>query len=197
MSIKRLAWCAVGVALLGGVMATDAVAQDERCKDELIKSSGKATILGTGRARRLAIDNWQREVRQKYGERFMDFTKARGAKANCESASIGTLGSLNKRCEVSGYPCTVASLEDDEEAGKGGGADNVFTIQRYLRRIGYLERDDVDGEYGPKTAAAVRKFQRDEGLRVSGEVDERTAERLRKRAEAEKDRGGPGRNRRG
>lgn len=184
MSIHKLALVAVGATLLGGALVSDASAQDERCKNELVKSSGKATILGTGRARRLAIDNWQREVRQKYGERFMDYTKARQAKTTCESASIGTLGSLNKRCEVSGYPCTVSSVEDDEYAGKEGGTDNVFTIQRFLRRAGYLQRDDVDGDYGPKTAAAVRKFQRDEGLRVTGEVDERTFERLRKKAES-------------
>jgi peptidoglycan hydrolase-like protein with peptidoglycan-binding domain len=47
----------------------------------------------------------------------------------------------------------------------------------------YLERDDVDGEYGPKTRQAVRRFQRDEGLRVTGEMDDRTVERLRRRAE--------------
>jgi peptidoglycan hydrolase-like protein with peptidoglycan-binding domain len=50
-------------------------------------------------------------------------------------------------------------------------------------RSGYLERDDVDGEYGPKTRQAVRRFQRDEGLRVTGEMDDRTVERLRRRAE--------------
>jgi murein L,D-transpeptidase YcbB/YkuD len=172
------------------MLATDAGAQGARCKEEVVKASGKATILGTGRARRLAIDNWQREVRQKYGEQFMDFTKASQAKVSCESASIGALGSLNKRCEVAAYPCTTSTIEDDEFAGKEGGTDNVFTIQRFLRRAGYLERDDVDGDYGPKTAAAVRKFQRDEGLRATGEVDERTFERLRKRAEGgDRDRG--------
>lgn len=182
MRVKGLLYGTAGAVLLTGALAMTASAQDERCKSEEIKASGKATILGKGRARRLAIDNWQREVRQKYGERFMDYTKARQARADCESASIGTLGRLNQRCNVRGYPCAISTPADDDDAGKGD-EGNVFTAQRLLRRAGYLERDDVDGELGPKTRSAVRKFQRDEGLRVTGELDDRTMERLRKKAE--------------
>jgi hypothetical protein len=182
MRVKRLLYVTVYAALLTGALAMTAEAQEERCKGEEIKASGKATILGKGHARRLAIDNWQREVRQKYGERFMDFTKARQARSDCESASIGTLGSLNKRCNVRGYPCAISSIADDDDAGRGD-AGNVFTLQRLLRRAGYLESDDVDGEFGPKTRGAVRKFQRDERLRVTGEIDDRTMERLHRRAE--------------
>jgi hypothetical protein len=165
-----------------GALAVDASAQDERCKGELIKASGKATILGQGRATRLAIDNWQREVRQKYGERFMDFTKARGARVECESASIGAIGKLNKRCNVSAYPCNVSAAADDDEADKDWDDKDrrVIAIQRRLVRAGFLDRDDVDGEYGPKTRQAVRRFQRENDLRVTGEVDDRTWDALRR-----------------
>jgi len=178
----RFAVMGAGVLLLAGFTVT-ADAQEERCKGELIKASGKATILGQGRATRLAIDNWQREVRQKYGERFMDFTKARQARIECESASIGTIGKLNKRCNVAGYPCHLtAAAVDDEDVGKDYDDKDrrVFAIQRLLSRAGFLERDDVDGEFGPKTTQAVRRFQRENDLRVTGEVDERTWDKLRK-----------------
>jgi len=180
MPMKRIALAAAGAILLTGMLAMPASAQEERCRSEVIKAAGKATILGKGRARRLAIDNWQREVRQKYGERYMDFTKAREARFECEAASIGAIGKLNQRCSVSAYPCRIAAAADDENFGQGEDKA-VFTIQRMLRRAGYLERDDVDGEYGPKTRQAVRRFQRDEGLRVTGDVDDRTMERLRRR----------------
>jgi len=179
--MKRFALISMGAILLTNIPGT-ASAQEERCRNDLIRAAGKATILGKGRARRLAIDNWQREVRQKYGERFMDFSKARQARADCDSASIGTLGRFNQRCNVSGYPCALASAADDDDAGTGDDR-KVFTIQRLLRRSGYLQRDEVDGEYGPKTRQAVRRFQRDERLRVTGDVDERTFDQLRRRAD--------------
>src|SRR5262245_40503408 len=180
MPIKQFALVTTGAVLLTGMLAMPASAQEERCRGEAIRAAGKATILGKGRARRLAIDNWQREVRQKYGERYMDFTKAREARFECDSASIGTLGRLNQRCSVSAYPCRIAAAADDEDFGQGDDK-TVFRIQRLLRRAGYLERDEVDGEYGPRTRQAVRRFQRDEGLRVTGDVDDRTMERLRRR----------------
>ena len=117
MGMKGLLLGTAGAVLLMGAMATTASAQGdrERCKGEFIKAAGKATILGEGRARRLAIDNWQREVRQKFGEQFMDFTKARGTRVDCKSASIGAIGKFNKRCNVSAFPCHLAAAADDED----------------------------------------------------------------------------------
>ena len=46
-------------------------------------------------------------------------------------------------------------------------------------RAGFLERDDVDGEFGPKTQQAIRRFQRENDLKVTGQVDDRTWDALR------------------
>jgi len=181
MPMKRLALVTAGAILLTGMLVMPASAQEERCRNDTIKAAGKATILGKGRARRLAIDNWQREVRQKYGERYMDFSKSREARFECEAASIGAIGKFNQRCSVSAYPCRISAAADDATFGQDDDRA-AFTIQRLLRRAGYLDRDDVDGEYGPRTRQAVRRFQRDERLRVTGEADERTLERLRRAA---------------
>lgn len=182
MSNRSRLFGAVGAAVfLAATWSSTAHAQVERCQAELVKASGKATILGLGHARRLAINNWQREVRQKYGERFMDFTNARQARHECESASIGVLGQLNKRCSVSGHPCSTGSVVDDVDAGQG--SDNTFTVQRLLARLSYLSREQVDGEFGPITRQAVRNFQRDEKISVTGEVDDETLRLLRARVE--------------
>jgi len=181
----RFGLVAAGAVMLLAVQAMPADAQqevEERCKIEPIRAAGPATILGKGRARRLAITNWQREVRAKFGERYMDFNKAREARFECEAASIGTLGKFNQRCNVSGHPCRLVAVEDDDTIGEGADDRHVFRIQRLLLRAGYLDPDDVDGEYGQRTRRAVRLFQRDEGLRVTGDVDDRTLERLRQRA---------------
>jgi hypothetical protein len=162
------------------VMAVTVNAQ-ERCKGEMVKASGKATLWGDKRATRLAIDNWQREVRQKYGEQFMDFTKARQGQVDCGASGIGVVGSRMKRCNVTGYPCHVAAESDDAEADKDWDDKDkrVIAIQRRLVRAGYLGSDDVDGDFGPKTRSAVRRFQRENDLRVTGQVDERTWDKLR------------------
>jgi hypothetical protein len=152
--------------------------REDRCKEEVIKVSGKATILGQKRAMRLAIDNWQREVRQKYGERFMDFAKARLVKEpECTSASIGALGRLNKRCEISAVPCPVSSLGENEGIG---GQRETLRVQQWLVRLGYLRPGDIDGDYGPRTRQAVKDYQRDNRLRATGELDEETWTSMRR-----------------
>jgi hypothetical protein len=176
----RLVVAAWIVVLMTSVVAWTASAQ-ERCKGELVKASGNATLWGDKRATRLAIDNWQREVRQKYGEQFMDFTKARQGTVDCGASGIGVVGSRMKRCNVSGYPCHVSDAADDEEADKDYDIKDrrVIAIQRRLVRAGFLESDDVDGQFGPKTRQAVRRFQRENDLRVTGDVDQRTWDALR------------------
>jgi hypothetical protein len=186
MPMKRNALVAAGaVLLLTGTLAMPADAQqevEERCKKEATRAAGAATILGKGRARRLAITNWQREVRAKFGERYMDFNKSREASFECEAASVGALGRFNQRCIVSAHPCRIVAIEDDATIGESEDARNTFRVQRLLARAGYLDAEDVDGEFGDRTRRAVRRFQRDEGLRVTGEISDETLERLRRRA---------------
>jgi len=72
----------------------------------------------------------------------------------------------------------VVAVADDEEADKDWDDKDrrVYAVQRRLVRAGFLERDDVDGEYGPKTQQAVRRFQRENDLKVSGSVRPNLAE---------------------
>lgn len=62
-------------------------------------------------------------------------------------------------------------------AQKGDRNDTVAWLQRALARLGYLN-GTPDGDFGPKTDDALRRFQADAGLNVNGIADEVTVRRL-------------------
>lgn len=57
-------------------------------------------------------------------------------------------------------------------------ADTPSGAQGRLRNLGYYF-GKLDGQMGPGTQAAVRRFQRAKGLEATGELDEATADALR------------------
>jgi peptidoglycan hydrolase-like protein with peptidoglycan-binding domain len=60
---------------------------------------------------------------------------------------------------------------------KNADRDPVKGAQRALKTRGY-DIGEPDGMLGPKTRAAVRAFQKDEGLKVTGRLDAETMKRL-------------------
>ncbi len=60
---------------------------------------------------------------------------------------------------------------------QGDTGQAVLNLQAALYRAGYPP-GPLDGIYGPLTAAAVAKFQRDHGLRVNGIAGEQTLSTL-------------------
>ena len=196
MSIKRVAMAAAAaILLLTGMLGATASAQQEpppgkeaRCKDNQTIATGKASILGEWKARRNATANWEREVRAKYGERYLDIAKSNDVSFECSQAGVGALGKLLTRCIVRATPCRHAVVQDDDSAdspdsaGDSGEDRRTFRIQQWLALTGYLESDQLDGEFGQETRRAVRRFQVDEDLPATGEVNDRTYRRLRERA---------------
>ena len=60
----------------------------------------------------------------------------------------------------------------------GEGGSRVLSLQTALIQAGITVRGGADGWFGSATSAAIMKFQRREGLRVTGVVNDQTAERL-------------------
>ncbi len=56
---------------------------------------------------------------------------------------------------------------------EGSTGDRVIALQTRLRELGF-DLGNIDGDFGPRTASAVRDFQRREGLDVDGEVGPET-----------------------
>ena len=55
----------------------------------------------------------------------------------------------------------------------------VIDVQEELARRAYLADERIDGLDGPRTRAAVRRFQNDAGLAITGAIDERLLQELR------------------
>lgn len=63
----------------------------------------------------------------------------------------------------------------------GGEVDfNVSEVQSALARAGYYD-GAIDGTLGPATRNALRRYQRDRGLSVTGRIDQSVVEALRVR----------------
>ena len=60
-------------------------------------------------------------------------------------------------------------------------------IQAALRKLGYYT-GSVDGLMGPATQTAIRTFQIDHGLAVTGKIDEKLRRELEKEASGDEQR---------
>lgn len=76
-------------------------------------------------------------------------------------------------------PTPSAPAKNDAPAGRGpllrtgSGGDAVKKLQARLKQLGF-DPGPLDGDFGPQTVAAVRKFQADRGIRVDGIVGPET-----------------------
>jgi peptidoglycan hydrolase-like protein with peptidoglycan-binding domain len=78
------------------------------------------------------------------------------------------------------YAAVSAWLKTRPELQHCIAGDLVRGVQEMLKRRG-LEVGPIDGILGPRTAAALREFQQQQGLPRSGEPDEATLKALDKR----------------
>ncbi|MCP2731135.1 peptidoglycan-binding domain-containing protein [Limnofasciculus baicalensis] len=56
--------------------------------------------------------------------------------------------------------------------------DKVKEVQQYLRKIGF-DPGPVNGIYNLQTEVALRHFQAENNLRISGIIDKKTLDKLR------------------
>jgi hypothetical protein len=124
--------------------------------------------------------------------------------AGTEPATSGPVGTeaVESATTTTGPPCVVPSTEPAASATATGSApetseptgsepaESAFPIERCatgpvvtllqftLQQQGYTEVTTIDGQFGDQTLAGVERFQEDQGLPVTGVVDETTWEAL-------------------
>ncbi len=72
-------------------------------------------------------------------------------------------------------PSVGANVTRIERGDKG---TRVTKLQQQLITLGYLPAGEADGKFGAKTQQAVRKFQKDQGIKVDGIAGTQTFVRL-------------------
>ncbi len=82
---------------------------------------------------------------------------------------------------------TVTDKDDDETLRQGDWGSEVRNLQQRLKELGYFKAE-ADGDYGAKTAAAVKAFQQKNGLNADGVAGPTTMKKLNDSA-AEQDSG--------
>jgi surface antigen len=77
--------------------------------------------------------------------------------------------------QVNGVACLQPDggwkIASDPAAQRDAETDLVLRAQQQLRQKGFYVRDNIDGQWGPATSAAVRNFQRANGLAATGQLD--------------------------
>jgi len=178
----------------------------EGCKHERITAAGEQT-LGVVRSKHyLARKAWQRQVIDKYGERFQQWEHAACRTVECGPGSI----SGYSRCTYSAFPCApdvntrdlyelkrirseqpapefsqkheeaevvYQKREEERRVSRELGSDEIAEMQRLLRGDGY--RVFVDGQFGEQTSEALLRWQHRLGLREDGEPTVQNLELLR------------------
>ena len=66
---------------------------------------------------------------------------------------------------------------DGANGGAQGGGSLPEEVQRQLSKRGYY-KGSVDGQFGPESRSALSRFQRKQGLKDTGKIDEATLEAL-------------------
>lgn len=69
--------------------------------------------------------------------------------------------------------------------------EEVRQVQQQLKQAGY-DPGQIDGVYGPRTLRALRKFQRDRDITVTGRLDDQTMQGLMSGGGPHEERGSTG-----
>jgi peptidoglycan hydrolase-like protein with peptidoglycan-binding domain len=94
------------------------------------------------------------------------------AEAPAETAAVAVMN----------VPALRAQVEAGRMVRHGSNGEQVRELQAFLNEHGYVDPQgealETDGVFGPRTAHALREFQRDQGIQVDGVVGPQTMGRI-------------------
>ena len=144
-----------------------AAAAQERALGEC--GPGCSVVLTFGRCAAYAADQDANSTAFGWAEAYASADVARqAARAECGSRGGGS------GCIVRAWGCNSPVVEEGVEPGLGGPASDPAGVGRWR-----LRSRRADGLFGPRTRAAIRRWQSSRGARSTGYLDGPSAEALR------------------
>lgn len=149
---------------------------EAKAEDTVLSLGSKGDEVEKLQKRLADLGYYKDEVTGYFGEAtetaYKAFQKNAGLKVNGTADEDG-LGVLYS---------DKAPKADQKKSGEysakiGDENDKVTAIQEQLVKLKYFD-DECTGYYGERTAAAVKKFQKENELKATGKVDEATADKL-------------------
>ncbi len=160
----------------------EALAKECKASPTIVQGDMKRTRVA---AYPSSLFAWRKAVREDHGKPYQSWRRASERKITCKEAR-NDAGRKRWQCTRTAIPCARDGQGSNDVAEtpdypgyvlqRGAEGDDVKTLQRLLDDAGY--KVDIDGDFGNKTRNAVRKFQKDEAIKVDGRVGPETWERI-------------------
>ncbi|MEL6375475.1 MAG: peptidoglycan-binding domain-containing protein [Pseudomonadota bacterium] len=179
----------VALTLTMAISTTTPTLAAKECKADPITASGRPFVSRTLGAFPSSLFAWRRAARDEAGRKWNAWRHAADRKIDCEQKVMDT-GKKRWVCTRTARPCNGGGVElarrgDDDyddrpntdfgitdTLRKGSKGKQVRILQEILIGAGF--RVKVDGDFGNQTLRAVKKMQREFGLRPDGVVGPRT-----------------------
>lgn len=84
---------------------------------------------------------------------------------------------LNKLCSSDAKKAGESDKKENDTCSPGDTGDTVKKLQKKLKNLGYYSKA-IDGDYGKGTQEAVKAFQKNNGLKVTGKANSSTVSKL-------------------
>ena len=170
----------VGGALAGGAIGRSMDATDENCIGETLQHApAEQPVAWQNPA--TGSSYWvtpTQGMRGPNGETCRDYV----TDALVDGRKRQTRNTACRQADGSWVPVAKEDLQPTRPPAPQGeesvSSDTILKVQQRLREEGFYVRDNIDGRWGPRTALALRNFQRAKGLKPSGQLDLETLSAL-------------------
>jgi surface antigen len=170
----------VGGALAGGAIGRSMDDTDQNCIGETLQHTPDNTSVAwqnSGSGSSYWVTPTQ-DRRGPGGENCRDYI----TQAVVNGRPQKTRNTACQQADGSWIPVAQEDLQPTRPPAPQGQAPvssgTVLKVQQRLREEGFYVRDNIDGQWGPKTALALRNFQRAKGLNPTGQLDLETLSAL-------------------
>jgi len=145
--------------------------------DEVLQKGDSGSAVKAVQQRLKELGYYSASCDGNYGTQTVNAVKAFQKKNGLSQTGIADAATQKKLHSTSAVKANTTASKDDGTLKKGDKGTAVKQLQQRLKELGYYT-STIDSDYGAKTVAAVKAFQKKNGLSQTGNVDEATLKKL-------------------